>query len=153
MDDFFEERPVDELIFAIAQFDEEPEKVNCKAFKVLSELIGTQDCIIIGRCGNYIFRERKDLVSVFLKGSLEDRITVMEKEHNVSRAEAEEIVNELDESRVRFHKYYTGKKWGDASDYDLCFDSIRLGTDRSVDFIEQYIREIDLKLPHQNETH
>lgn len=153
MDDFFEERPVDELIFAIAQFDEEPEMVNCKAFKILSELIGTQDCIIIGRCGNYIFRERKDLVSVFLKGSLEDRITVMEKEHNVSRAEAEEIVNELDENRVRFHKYYTGKKWGDASDYDLCFDSIRLGTDRSVDFIEQYIREIDLKLPHQNETH
>ncbi|MBF1587738.1 MAG: cytidylate kinase family protein, partial [Prevotella sp.] len=48
MDDFFEERPVDELMFAISQFDEEPQNVNVKAFSVLSQLIGHEDCIIIG---------------------------------------------------------------------------------------------------------
>lgn len=145
LDDFFEERPVDELMFAISQFNEEPKALNCKAFKILSDLIGTQDCVIIGRCGNYIFRNRKDLVSVFLKGSLEGRITAIAKEENLSHEEAKEFVNELDDSRVRYHKYYTGMQWGEAKDYDLCFDSIRLGTENSADFIEQYIREINLK--------
>ena len=127
MDDFFEERPVDELMFAISQFD------------------GSQDCIIIGRCGNYIFRNRKDLVSVFLKGSLQGRISAIVKEEHISHEEAKQFVHDLDESRVRYHKYYTGMKWGEANDYDLCFDSIRLGTENSADFIEQYIREINLK--------
>lgn len=145
LDDFFEERPVDELMFAISQFNEEAKALNCKAFKILSDLIGTQDCVIIGRCGNYIFRNRKDLVSVFLKGSLEGRITAIAKEENLSHEEAKEFVNELDDSRVRYHKYYTGMQWGEANDYDLCFDSIRLGTENSADFIEQYIREINLK--------
>ena len=145
MDDFFEERPVDELMFAISQFDEEPQNVNVKAFSVLSQLIGREDCIIIGRCGNVIFKDREDLVSVFLKGSFNGRVKAIEAENNMTTEEAIAFVNELDESRVRYHKYYTGMKWGDANDYDLCFDSIRLGTNNSADFIEKYIEEIKLK--------
>ena len=145
MDDFFEERPVDELMFAISQFDEEPQNVNIKAFSVLSQLIGHEDCIIIGRCGNVIFKDREDLVSVFLKGSFNGRVKAIEAENNMTTEEAIAFVKELDESRVRYHKYYTGMKWGDANDYDLCFDSIRLGTNNSADFIEKYIEEIKLK--------
>ena len=145
MDDFFEERPVDELMFAISQFDEEPQNVNVKAFSVLSQLIGHEDCIIIGRCGNVIFKDREDLISVFLKGSFNGRVKAIEAENNMTTEEAIAFVNELDESRVRYHKYYTGMKWGDANDYDLCFDSIRLGTNNSADFIEKYIEEIKLK--------
>ena len=145
MDDFFEERPVDELMFAISQFDEEPQNVNVKAFSVLSQLIGHEDCIIIGGCGNVIFKDREDLVSVFLKGSFNGRVKAIEAENNMTTEEAIAFVNELDESRVRYHKYYTGMKWGDANDYDLCFDSIRLGTNNSADFIEKYIEEIKLK--------
>ena len=145
MDDFFEERPVDELMFAISQFDEEPQNVNVKAFSVLSQLIGHEDCIIIGRGGNVIFKDREDLVSVFLKGSFNGRVKAIEAENNMTTEEAIAFVNELDESRVRYHKYYTGMKWGDANDYDLCFDSIRLGTNNSADFIEKYIEEIKLK--------
>ena len=145
MDDFFEERPVDELMFAISQFDEEPQNVNIKAFSVLSKLIGDEDCSIIGRCGNVIFKDREDLVSVFLKGNFNGRVKAIEAENNMNTEEAITFVNELDESRVRYHKYYTGMKWGDANDYDLCFDSIRLGTTKSADFIEKYIEEINLK--------
>ena len=60
MDDFFEERPVDELMFAISSFsaydEQDPEH---KSLQVLSDMIGNKGCIIIGRCGNYIFRHRK----------------------------------------------------------------------------------------------
>ena len=89
--------------------------------------------------------QEMDDFSVFHKGSFNGRVKAIEAENNMTTEEAIAFVNELDESRVRYHKYYTGMKWGDANDYDLCFDSIRLGTNNSADFIEKYIEEIKLK--------
>ena len=125
MDDFFEERPVDELLFAIS--------------------IGQRNCIIIGRCGNYIFRRRADLVSVFLKGREDERVRAVVAEQGIGMAEAREIVRDMDDSRVRYHRYYTHLQWGNSSDYDLCFDSVRLGAERSVALIRQYIEGIGIK--------
>ena len=51
-----------------------------KPLRTLADMIGDEDCIIIGRCGNYIFRERKDLISVFLSGNLEARIKDIQEE-------------------------------------------------------------------------
>ena len=88
LDDFFEERPVDELLFAISAFGADEGPLHSKALDVLSEMIGRRDCIIIGRCGNYIFRQRKDLVSVFLKGREADRVAVVAAERHISAEEA-----------------------------------------------------------------
>ena len=63
---------------------------------------------------------------------------------DVLRQEAARLTREMDDSRVRYHKYYTHLRWGDSSDYDLCFDSVRLGTDKSVALIERYIEGIGL---------
>lgn len=143
LEDFFEERPVDELIFAISSFetydDADP---SHKSLHLLQDMIGTSNCIIIGRCGNHIFRHREDLVSVFLKGSIGARVSAVAKERHLSRGDAEEYVSNLDDSRVRYHKYYTGLTWGNADDYDLCIDSIRLGTDKSVELIAKYIEYV-----------
>ncbi len=53
-------------------------------FVVLADMIGEENCVVIGRCGNYIFRERKDLVSVFLRGDLEARIEEIQEEQGLS---------------------------------------------------------------------
>ena len=63
MEAFFEERPVDELLFAMSSFGETRKDSTERPLRVLADMIGDENCIIIGRCGNYIFRERKDLVS------------------------------------------------------------------------------------------
>ena len=99
MDDFFEERPVDELLFAISALGHSEGPVHSRALDILSDMIGQRNCIIIGRCGNYIF----------------------------------------------YHRYYTHLQWGNSSDYDLCFDSVRLGAERSVALIRQYIEGIGIK--------
>ena len=145
MDDFFEERPVDELLFAISAhgYDEGP--LHSRALDILSDMIGSRDCIVIGRCGNYIFRRRPDLVSVFLKGREADRVKAVAAERQTSLQEAREVVRDMDDSRVRYHKYYTHLQWGNSADYDLCFDSVRLGAVRSVAIIEQYIEGIGLR--------
>ena len=146
MHDFFEERPVDELMYAISAIENEEgnAETNRHSMRLLADLIGERDCVIIGRCGNYIFRNRADLVSVFLKGNFEERVKAMARHGGMSQTEAEEFVRETDDSRVRYHKYYTGLTWGNADDYDICFDSLRLGTEKTARFIEKYIEDIGL---------
>ena len=144
MESFFDERPVDELLFSMSSFGENRSSLTEKPLRVLAEMIGDENCIIIGRCGNYIFRERKDLVSVFLKGTMQHRIADIQHEQNLSYEEAREFVEQGDDCRVAYHKYYTGLTWGDANDYDVCLDCSRLGTEKTADMIQQYINEIGL---------
>ena len=145
MDDFFEERPVDELLFALSTLGEEVGPRHWRALDILTDMIGQRDCVIIGRCGNYIFRRRPDLVSVFLSGRESERIKVIAAERRVPLAEAKDFVRDMDNSRVRYHKYYTHLQWGNSCDYDLCFDSLRLGCQKSVELIERYIDSVGVK--------
>lgn len=145
MEAFFDERPADELLFAISSFGENQRLLTERPLQTLADMIGEENCIIIGRCGNYIFRERKDLVSVFLRGDRHDRVEDIQMEQNLSWDEAEEFVDHADECRVAYHKYYTGLTWGNANDYDLCLNCSRLGVERTADMIEMYVKEIGLK--------
>lgn len=137
MSDFFDEYPVNTLIFAITQSDNIGH-VTEQTRDALQELIGETDCIIVGRCGNYVFRKRSDLVSVFLKGDRDARINFMSEYKSISHAQAEELVDSKDDSRRAYHNYYTGETWGDADKYDLCIDSLKLGFDKTTELIAMY---------------
>ena len=139
MSDFFEELPVDDLINAISSFTDEHEEVRARFLRSFNNMIGDEDCIIIGRCGNYIFKQREDLVSVFLHGDKEQRIRNIVTEKRMSLYEAKEHVNDIDDRRIAYHQYYTGLTWGNASDYNLSIDCCRLGAENSANIIEQYI--------------
>lgn len=139
MADFFEERPVDELLFSITSYGEERAGVTERPMRTLAEMIGEENCIIIGRCGNYIFRRRKDLVSVFLGGELAERIRNIEREQGLRHEDACDFVERFDGERAAYHKYYTDLTWGNAEDYDLCLDTIRLGAEKTAEMIEKYV--------------
>ena len=141
METFFDERPVDELLFAMSSFGETRRDQTEKPLRTLANMIGDEDCIIIGRCGNYIFRERKDLVSVFLKGEFGKRIKDIQDELSLSYADAKDFVEHADDCREAYHKYYTELTWGNADDYDLCLDTMRLGAEGTVRIIEQYVNQ------------
>lgn len=146
LDDFFEERPVDALTFAITtDYTNTSVHLHDKTKKLISQLIGNDDCIIIGRCGNYIFRDHADLVSVFLKGNIEARVKDIMREENLSEAKARKFVEYTDDCRVNYHRYYTGLQWGNASDYDLCIDNCRIEHEQTAKLIIDYINAIGLK--------
>ncbi len=144
MEAFFDERPVDELLFAMSSFGENRRDLTEKPLRILADMIGDENCIIIGRCGNYIFRERKDLVSVFLKGSMEHRVADIQQEENLPYEDAKEFVEHVEDCRIAYHKYYTGLTWGDANDYDICLDCSRLGMDETAGLIEMYVEKVGL---------
>ncbi|MBM6993878.1 MAG: cytidylate kinase-like family protein [Prevotella sp.] len=151
MDDFFEERPVDELMFAISSdYEDSTGKKNERPLEMLAEMIGDENCIIIGRCGNYIFRKRQDLVSVFLKGNIHQRIRNIEADEHLPYIEAKDFVQEQDDHRQTYHKFHTGLTWGNADDYDLCVDSCRLSVDDTAQLIIDYVDHTECKV-HQFE--
>lgn len=137
MENFFGECPVNTLLFAIKESDSMGHVTEATS-QALHKLVGDADCIIVGRCGNFIFRDRKDLVSVFLKGDKGARVEFMKEYRQTSRREAEDYVETKDENRRTYHNYYTGETWGDAANYDICIDSNRLGFDAAANIIINY---------------
>lgn len=137
---FFDERPVDDLLMAISDRNVARDEIKMRFRKFFHRMIGTQDCIVIGRCGNSLFADRPDLVSFFLKGNREQRVAHLAAVEGISRWQAERKVSETDDHRMSYHKYYTGLTWGNADDYDLCIDCLRLGAEATTDVMMAYIR-------------
>ena len=98
-------------------------------------------CVFVGRCADYILRERTDVVSVFISASTRFRIDqIMAKQH-LDVPEANKYIKQRESQRASYYNYYTGKKWGSAESYDLCIDSSVLGLQATERFIADFIRK------------
>ena len=139
--DFYGETPMNTLMYTISE-DEDLEVFHETPKKALNELIGDEDCIVLGRCGNYAFQDREDLISVFLTGNDTGRYERISMKHGIDWKSAKKLVVSTDERRGTYHKYYTGQVWGMAGNYNLCLDISSLGNDGAVKMIEEYIRQI-----------
>ncbi|MBO4624188.1 MAG: cytidylate kinase-like family protein [Bacteroidales bacterium] len=116
-------------------------------FNIQSEVIRSiadkGDAVIIGRCADYILRDRPCL-NVFVDGPEEYRIRrLMENEH-LTAAEAEKLMRRKDRTRETYYNYYTFGAWGQASNYHLCVDSSVLGIEGTADLIIDFGRRAGL---------
>lgn len=112
-------------------------------FKIQSDVIRTiaekGNAIIIGRCSDYILRDRHCL-DVFVSAPMEYRIGRLVENEHLSRDEAEQLMRRKDRIRETYYNYYTFGAWGVASNYDLCVDSSLLGIEGTADFIIDFGR-------------
>ena len=143
--DFYGETPMDTLMYTISQTESENVFYETPK-KALSEILDGKNCIILGRCGNYVFKDRKDKLAIFLTGDDAMRIESIAKKHGIPERQAKKLVQATDERREAYHKYYTGETWGMAENYDLCLNVSKLGTAGTIAMIEQYIRQTGLAL-------
>ena len=104
--------------------------------KIIKELAEQENCIILGRCGNYLLQDRRDVLRVFIHAPLESR---RDRVADFSLAWSEkEVLRHIrteDKRRAAYYRYYTGEEWRDAAGYDLCLDSDVLGEDGCVERI------------------
>lgn len=116
--------------------------VNDKLFLLESNLIREiaqkGSCVIIGRCADYILQEDPDMISVFVHADLEDRKRRAIEEYGEDAERIEEILKRQDKRRVSYYNFYTTQKWGQARNYDLCFNS-GIGMEQSVALIQYWI--------------
>ena len=98
-------------------------------------------CVFVGRCADYILRDYKNVVNIFITASMKFRMEQVMNRQNVSSDEARRIIEQGESRRAQYYNYYTGKKWGVAESYDLCIDSSVLGLVETEKLIAAFIRK------------
>ena len=107
--------------------------------KVVKELAEKENCVIVGRCADYVLKDYDHVLSVFIHGPKDFCMQEAAKKINLTGKELERFIAKTDKDRADYYKYYTGREWTDARNYDLCLDSSKLGFERCVDEIIAYM--------------
>jgi cytidylate kinase len=107
--------------------------------KVLRELAEIESYIVIGRCGDYILRDKKNMISIFLTADEETCIQHEIERLSCNRKEAKKYITKNNKFRREYYSYHTGRKWQDPANYDLCLNTGKLGYKKTVELIKNYV--------------
>lgn len=105
-------------------------------WKIITELAEKESCVIVGRCADYILRDKADCLTAFIHASMDyraDRIVRVYGEREVS---PQERLCDKDKRRAAYHRFYTDMKWGDAKNYQITLDSGKLGIEQCVKILQ-----------------
>ena len=130
------------LLFAIATANQYTmngismlDKLYIEQTKIIEEIAQEGNCVIVGRCADYILREYWDCLHVFIHADMKSRAKRIVERFGEQERSAEKRLNEKDQRRKVYYKNYTGRTWGQAQNYDLCLNSGVLGSERCVELI------------------
>ncbi len=114
--------------------------------KIIKEKAQTENFVVVGRCADYVLRDNPNVVKVFIYADIECRIKrALDRHDDIDPAKAKQAVIKVDKVRSNYYSFYSGKKWGQLENYDLCINSSHLTTEQAVDVIIDYIDVINKK--------
>ena len=117
---------------------------------LICEMARHEDFIVMGRCADVILTNNHiPHISIFITAPFEQRLRRAMKIHpDFSEKKTKNLLRKLDRDHQNYYHFFTGRKWGNASNYDLCLNSAAYGIDGSVDFILRMLdREGRLNFP------
>ena len=99
-------------------------------------------CIFVGRCADYILRESRNLISIFVWAPEEYRVKRIMDENGLTLTEAGDYVTKIDKRRRSYYNFYTSRAWGDIENYDLSINSEKIGIDNASQIIVEYMNMV-----------
>ena len=120
-------------------------KVFLAQFDTIKKIAEKESCVIVGRCADYALSDNPDCLNVFIHADLDFRTKMVCKRGNMTENKAREVIAKQDKQRASYYNYYTSKKWGDSSSYNLTLDSGKLGIDGCVEMILKFREMMDAK--------
>ena len=109
--------------------------------RIIKDIAEKESCVIVGRCADYILKDREDGLNVFIHADEKSKLKRAVKYYNVSEKDAPAVMKKKDKARYNHYKYYTDQEWGMASNYDLCLNSGLLGVDGCVQLIREVLEQ------------
>lgn len=106
-----------------------------KETELIKELAAKDSCVIIGRCADFILKDEKNVIKVFVYSGMEDKIKRATQIYGYEEDKAKKEIERIDKLRANHYKHYTDKDWKDFSNYDICINSDLLGVEKSADMI------------------
>lgn len=104
-------------------------------YKIIEDLAQKGPCIIVGRCADYILRDKADCLRVFIYADMEFRARRIVQVYGEREESPEHRLRDKDKRRAAYHRFYTDMKWGHAQNYDITLNSGTLGIDRCVEIL------------------
>lgn len=106
--------------------------IQCDAIMELAE---KGPCVIVGRNADYVLKDRKDALHVFIHADMDFRADRIVRLYGESEKSPVARLQEKDKRRSVNYQHYTGRTWGDALNYDLCLNTGEIGVDEAADIV------------------
>ena len=117
-----------------------------KESELIKELADKESSVIIGRCADFILKDRKDVLKVFIYSNMEDKVKRATEIYGFDKIKSEKEIKRIDKLRSNHYKHYTEKEWKDYSNYDICINSDKLGVEKSAELICEMIKEKEMSI-------
>lgn len=108
--------------------------------KILKELANEESYICIGRAADYILKDYKNVIRIFIYAPFEKCVEKEITRLGLSEKEAIKHVRDTDKYRSDYYKYHTGRVWKDPYNYDFCLNTGELTYEQCASLIEEYIK-------------
>lgn len=110
--------------------------------KIIQEIAQKSDCVIVGRCADYILREQSPL-RIFVYSDMESKIKRCranadiknDDSENMSDKELKQHIIDINKNRSKYYEFYTGQDWGDMANYDLCINTTHVSIEKAANYI------------------
>lgn len=123
-------------------FTSEENLFNYQA-KVIKELAEQKSpCIIIGRCADFVLKDRERTLRLFIWADKENCIKNTMEVLGFDRKEAEKQIEKINRERSSYYKAHTGREWDNARNYDFCINTSEHGFEKSTQIILDFINVI-----------
>ena len=106
-----------------------------KEAELIKKVANKESCVIIGRCADFVLKDKKNVIKVFVYNNMENKIKRAEKFYNIDKKKAEKEINKINKLRANHYKHYTDREWQNHENYDICINSDALGVEKSADLI------------------
>lgn len=120
-------------------------KIFLAQFDAIKKIAAEGSCVIVGRCADYVLRDNKNAIHIFVYADLETRVKNAAEYLQVDKKEAQRIVQKNDKERNNYYNYFSGRKWGESTHYDLCINTTHLDATTAADMIAHLVQYIDKK--------
>lgn len=104
-------------------------------YQIITDLAEKVPCVIVGRCADYILKDRDDVLKVFIHADMQFRADRIVRVYGEREESPEVRLKEKDKRRAAYYRFYTDTKWGYASNYHISLDSGKLGIEKCADII------------------
>ena len=112
-----------------------------KEVELVNELYKKESCIIVGRCADYILKDKKDVLKVFICASNEEKISRAVKYYGINNKSAEKEITKTNKAREKHYKYYTNREWKNYENYDVVIKIDNFGVEKASELITNMLKD------------
>ena len=116
------------------------EQLFLEQSKFIEELAENENCVVVGRCSNYLLKNKPNALHVFIFADEDTKIRRIMERQELSEKDAKKHMQKIEKERKEYYEYYTGKKYGNFQDYDLCISSSKCRIEEIAAIIERLVR-------------